>query len=217
MKKRKTKKAPTKSKNLQSNKMDFSSELDSWLKGGRDQTILGLDQIFGDRTFAIIFMFLMATSALPIPTAGVTDVFAVITIIFALQMTLGRNSLWLPKRWRNMKINKTMRTKLLPGLVKVARRIEKHSETRMLWVFKGRVSDAILGLSVATLAFFTITAPPFSGLDTIPALGVVLISAGIILKDGLITLIGGVVGGIGIGVQVLLGKLVVDLIKGLFN
>ena len=214
---KRTKQRPKKKTKNDQDAVDFSVELDTWLKKGKGQTILGLDQVFGDRTFAIIFMFLMATSALPIPTAGVTDVFAVITIIFALQMAIGRDSLWLPKRWSKMKINKTMRTKLLPGLVKVVRRIERYSRVRLGWVFKGKISDLILGLAIATLAFFTITAPPFSGLDTIPALGVVLISAGIILKDGLITLIGGVIGGIGIGLQVLLGKLIVDLIKGLFN
>lgn len=201
--------------NLESS-VPFSQELDEWLKSKQTKTLLALDEVFGERTFAILFMFLMATSALPIPTAGITDVFAVITILFALQMAIGREGLWLPKRWRKMKLNSTMRTKLLPALVKTVRKIEKHSKPRMLWVFRGRISDLVLGIGVAVLAGSTITAPPFSGLDTIPALGVILISSGIILKDGLLVTVGGFVGACGVGLQVLLGKVIVDFIVKLF-
>lgn len=194
----------------------FSEELSRWLKSGKTKTFLSLDEVFGERTFAILFMFLMATSALPIPTAGLTDVFAVITILFALQMAVGRESLWLPKRWQNMKLNKTMREKLLPGLVKIVRKIERYSRPRLIWVFKGRISNLIIGLGVAVLAASTITAPPFSGLDTVPALGAILIASGIVLKDGLILIIGGIVGTCGVLMQVLLGKIIVDFVTKLF-
>jgi hypothetical protein len=115
-----------------------------------------------------------------------------------------------------MKLNKTMQKKLLPGLVRIIRKIEKYSKPRMLWIFKGKVSNFLIGIGIALLAASTITAPPFSGLDTIPALGVILISSGIILKDGLILIIGAIVGASGVGLQVLLGKVIVDLISKLF-
>lgn len=201
--------SPTKS----SDKKDFSIELSDWLKSDNTKTLLELDKFFGDRTFAILFMFMMAASALPIPTGGLTDVFAVITVLFALQMVLGRTSLWLPKRWRKMKLNKVFTNKLLPGLVKLIRWLEKFSTPRMAWVFKGRTSDVAIGLSVAILGVATIAAPPFSGLDTIPALGIVLLSAGIVLKDGLLTIIGWCVGASGILIQLLLGKAVIEIFQ----
>lgn len=207
----------TKSKvDFEESTVPFSQELEAWLKSKQTKTFLSLDEVFGEKTFAILFMFLMATSALPIPTGGVTDVFAVVTVLFALQMAVGRESLWLPKRWRNMKLNKTTREKLLPGLLKVLKKIEPFSRPRMLWIFKGRLSNLIIGLSVAVLAASTITAPPFSGLDTIPALGAVLISSGIVLKDGLIVIVGGIVGACGVGLQVLLGKVIVEFVSKLF-
>lgn len=197
-------------------KVDFSDEISAWLESDADKTLVGLDKVFGDRTFAILFMFMMATSALPIPTAGVTDVFAVVTIIFAFQMMFGRNSLWLPKRWRKMKLGKLFTKRLLPKLVKLLKWLEKFSTPRMTWVFRGRTSDAIIGLIVAILAASTITAPPFSGLDTLPALGIVVIAAGIILKDGVMAIAGLVIGIGGIVVQLLLGKAVIDLIQKVF-
>ena len=197
-------------------KVDFSDEISAWLESDADKTLVGLDKVFGDRTFAILFMFMMATSALPIPTAGVTDVFAVITILFAFQMMFGRNSLWLPKRWRNMKLGKLFTKRLLPKLVKLLKWLEKFSSPRLTWVFKGRTSDAIIGLIVAILAASTITAPPFSGLDTLPALGIVVIAAGIILKDGVMAIAGLTIGISGIIIQLLLGKAVIDLIQKVF-
>lgn len=194
-------------------KKDFSIELSEWLKSDNNKTLLELDKFFGDRTFAILFMFMMAASALPIPTGGVTDVFALITVLFALQMIVGRKDLWLPKRWRKMKLSKVFTNKLLPGLVKLIRWLERFSTPRLSWVFKGRASDVLLGLSVAILAIATIAAPPFSGLDTIPALGIVIISAGMVLKDGLMTTIGWCLGASGIALQLLLGKAVVEIFQ----
>jgi hypothetical protein len=201
-------------KDLESKK-DFSLELKEWLESDSDKTLLALDKVFGDRTFAILFIFLMATSALPIPTAGITDIFAVITLLFALQMMLGKNSLWLPKRWRSMKLSKTFTKKLLPGLIKMIRWLEKYSSPRALWVFKGKVSDFLIGLSVAILAAATVAAPPFSGLDTLPALGIIFISVGIILKDGAMTIAGLIIGALGVSIQLLLGKAVVELFRNI--
>lgn len=194
-------------------KLDFSVEITQWLESDSDKTLISLDKVFGDRTFAILFMFMMATSALPIPTGGITDAFAIITIIFALQMVFGRTSLWLPKRWRKMKLGKLFIKRLLPKLVSLIRWLEKFSSPRLTWIFKGRTSDALIGLIIAILAAATITAPPFSGLDTLPALAVVVISSGIVLKDGVMSIVGLVIGIGGILIQLLLGKAVIELIQ----
>jgi hypothetical protein len=52
-------------------------------------------------------------------------------------------------------------------------------------------------------------APPFSGLDTLPALGVVLLSLGVLLEDALIAAAGIAVGAGGIALVVLLSRAVV--------
>jgi hypothetical protein len=65
----------------------------------------------------------------------------------------------------------------------------------------------VLGLSLA--AFI---APPFSGLDTLPALGVVVLSVGVLLRDAVLALIGLVIGALGIGLIVGVGHAVTRLI-----
>jgi hypothetical protein len=196
---------------------DFSVEIKEWLDSDSDKTFTSLDKVFGDRAFAILFMFLMLPASLPIPTAGVTDVFSVVTVLFALQMMIGKNSLWLPKRWSKMKLSKTVTGKLLPGLMKLVSRLERVSRPRLLWVFKGKTSDFLLGLIVLSFAIASILAPPFSGLDTLPSMGIVILSAGILLKDGAITIAGVVVGLLGILLQVVFGKVIIELFKSIFG
>ena len=53
-------------------------------------------------------------------------------------------------------------------------------------------------------------APPFSGLDTLPSLGVVVIGLGVLLRDAAIAAAGAVIGAVGIGTVLALGSLVVN-------
>jgi hypothetical protein len=59
-------------------------------------------------------------------------------------------------------------------------------------------------------------APPFSGLDTLPALGVVVIALSIILEDIVVLAIGFVIGTGGIVLIITLGAALARVIKGLF-
>jgi hypothetical protein len=76
-------------------------------------------------------------------------------------------------------------------------------------VFDHRASNTAFGalVVIGTLAAFV--APPFSGLDTLPALGVVLLSLGVLLEDALIAAAGIAVGAGGIALVVLLSRAVV--------
>jgi hypothetical protein len=48
-------------------------------------------------------------------------------------------------------------------------------------------------------------APPFTGLDTLPALGVVLVSVGVLLEDVVIVLLGVATGAIGVVLEIVVG------------
>jgi hypothetical protein len=59
-------------------------------------------------------------------------------------------------------------------------------------------------------------APPFSGLDTLPALGVVLIALAIILEDGAFVVAGAVVGLAGLALIVTVGSAIASAFRRLF-
>jgi hypothetical protein len=55
-------------------------------------------------------------------------------------------------------------------------------------------------------------APPFSGLDTVPALGVVVLALAVLLEDTALAFAGLVIGAVGVGLVVALGSLVLRLL-----
>jgi hypothetical protein len=59
-------------------------------------------------------------------------------------------------------------------------------------------------------------APPFTGLDTLPSLGVVLLSLGVLLEDFIVVIVGVAVGVGGVIVEVVLGKAAISGIGKLF-
>ena len=69
------------------------------------------------------------------------------------------------------------------------------------------------GSSVLLFTVAAFVALPFSGLDTLPALGVVVIALSLILEDVLITVVGTVIGLAGIALEVALGSAVLHFLS----
>jgi hypothetical protein len=59
-------------------------------------------------------------------------------------------------------------------------------------------------------------APPFTGLDTLPAMGVVLLSLGVLLEDFFVVVLGIIVGAAGVLLEIVLGKAALGGIRKLF-
>jgi hypothetical protein len=59
---------------------------------------------------------------------------------------------------------------------------------------------------VLVLSVTAFVAPPFTGLDTLPSLGVVVLSVGVLLDDALLVLAGLVIGLAGMVLVIALGK-----------
>lgn len=189
----------------------FSEELRDWLKSNKPKTLLSLDKAFAEKSFAVLFLILLALPALPVPTGGFSHAFEAIAILIALQMVVGRRSLWLPKRWRRMGVGKTMQATLMPKLIRLIRWLEKYSRPRMTRLMSSGSLLRFYGLAVIIFSATAFIAVPFSMLDTLPALAVVLMSLAIILEDFLVFVVGLIVGSIGLALVIALGKATFDL------
>lgn len=192
----------------------FSNELEAWLRSSGPKTLSGLDNVFAEKSFAVLFLILLAVSALPVPTGGVTNIFELAAMLIALQVIIGRTSLWLPERWKNRPLGSVMEKRVLPTLVRLIRRLERFSRPRLYGVISNRLAFGLFGFLIFVFSLGAFLAPPFSGLDTLPSLAVVLLSLGIILEDIVLTLIGIVIGSVGMAVIISLGKIVFQLIGG---
>ncbi|MDQ6607923.1 MAG: hypothetical protein M3Z06_15435, partial [Actinomycetota bacterium] len=59
-------------------------------------------------------------------------------------------------------------------------------------------------------------APPFSGLDTLPSLGVVVLSLGVLLEDVLVVVVGVLLGIAGVVLEIVLGSAVIHGVSSIF-
>jgi hypothetical protein len=187
-----------------------SDALEAWLRSDGDHTLGGLIMLFEERAFAVLFIILLALPALPLPTGGATHVFEIIAILLALELIVGREHVWLPERWRKRTFQPEGRA--VRGLLRVLRFLERHSRPRFARVIDSRVGNVVFGVAVVIGSLTAFLAPPFSGLDTIPALGVVILSAGALVKDSLLFAIGMAVIAVGIAVVIVAGQAVLNLI-----
>jgi hypothetical protein len=193
-----------------------SAQLPRWLEGDGDKTLDGLIKLFGRGSFALLFVILLGVPALPLPTGGATHVFEAIAVLLALQLVAGREEIWLPRRWRQTELAGPRQQRFLNGLMKLIRWLERFSRPRLRFLFEHRLTDVVFGLLVIVLAVAAFVAPPFSGLDTLPSLGAVLLSLGVLLEDALVVGAAIVVGVAGIVLEIVLGSAAVNGISSLF-
>jgi hypothetical protein len=162
------------------------------------------------RTGAGAFVLLMALPALPLPTGGATHVLEVVTMLLAVQLIAGRRKIWLPARWCRFEIATPARQKLFTVLLRRIRWLERFSRPHASWVFDHRAGLRVLGLLVLGLTVTAFLAPPFSGLDTLPSVGVVVIGVGMLLRDAVLVAAGTVIGAAGVVATLALGRVVAD-------
>ena len=178
----------------------FSDRLEKWLKSDGTKTVGDLEVVFGERSFAILFLLFMFIPALPISTGGITHVVLLpIVMLSALQMIFGRRILWLPNWATKRKLGSAVMEKGLPFMMRRIRWFEKYSRPRLAKQLDAAWLRTLAGVLVFILAVAAFIAPPFSGLDTLPSMGAVIIALSLVLEDIVLFVAGALVGAIGIG------------------
>jgi hypothetical protein len=193
-----------------------SDLLEEWFGRAEPRTLGGLVEAFGEKGFAVVFIVLMSVPALPAPTGGVTHVLEAVAMLVALQLVAGRRSIWLPERWKRLDLRGRTGARLTATLLRRVRWLERFSRRRLPSLTRGRWSRVLFGATVFALSLTAFLAPPFSGLDTLPAVGVVVISLGVLLADFLLVAAGTLIGWLGVLAVIGLGGLVVRGLRDLF-
>lgn len=183
----------------------FSDRLERWLGAGGSKSLGSLIDLFEEKSFAVLFILLLAVAAIPAPTGGVTHVFEAIAMLLALQLIVGRRQIWLPERLRRKEVGAVAQERFAAALLKRIRWLERHSRPRLGGLLNKRASGVVYGLIVLALSITAFVAPPFTGLDTLPALGVLVISVGVLLEDAVLVVAGLVIGTIGAALVIILG------------
>jgi hypothetical protein len=199
-----------------SDRRTVSHDLQRWLDHEGDKSLGSIIELFEEKSFALLFILLLGVSALPLPTGGATHVFEIVAILLALQLIVGRDVIWLPQRWRELDLGGPTQQRFLARLMRIIRWLERLSRPRLSFLFDHRAANLLFGVLVVAGTLGAFFAPPFSGLDTLPSAGVVLLSLGVLLEDFAFVVVAIVIGVAGVFLEIVLGRAVIHGIGSLF-
>ena len=193
-----------------------SDELERWLDSDGDKTLGSIIELFGAKSFALLFILLLGVSALPLPTGGATHVFEIVAMLLAVELIAGRDKIWLPERWRRLRLAGPNQRRLIDRLMKTIRWLERFSRPRASYLFGHRLSNLVFGVLVLAGSLAAFLATRFSGRDTLPSLCVVLLSIGVLREDLAIVGLAVAVGVAGVALELILGRAAIRGIGKLF-
>ena len=98
-----------------------------------------------------------------------------------------------------------MTKKGVPAIIRKVKWFERWTRPRLAGVIDTRIAQSFLGVFIFVFVVGAVVAPPFSGLDTLPSLGVVILCLGIIFGDVLVVALGMLAGVAGIALVIILG------------
>lgn len=166
-----------------------------------------------ERAFGAILFILAIPCAIPFLYA-VPQVVAVPMLAFAAQMAVGREEPWLPGKLGERKIAKA-------GLTSTARRgrkwfgwVERFARPRLTFL-TGKGPERVIGVILCAFCLSIMVPLPLT--NSTPAIGVALASFGLIQRDGLLVIIGLVIGIAWISLLVIGGEAlirqIIDLVR----
>jgi hypothetical protein len=195
-------------------KSTFSNTIEKWLRSESPKTIESLEQVVVEKSFAIVILLLMFLPALPIPTAA--HLLELITMLLSFEMIVGRRTIWLPSSLRQKSLGEKTIKKALPFIVQRIRWFEHYSRRRFAAAMNSRRTAQLSGVILFLFAFFAFASLPFSGLDTLPALGAVILCLALLLEDVVLYAIGVVLGSAGVALVISTGFALVSAFKHIF-
>jgi len=178
---------------------------------GEDAVALSwiMDQLH-ERAFGLFLLVLALPCCIPF-LYGIPQIVALPLMFVSGQILIGRDTPWLPERLAARTVSadglQTLARRAGPWL----RRIEAISRPRYAQLTRAPL-DRVVGL--ALVLFSASILVPLPGTNTVPGFAVVLISMGLLQRDGILVLLGMLLGTAWIGTLVFAGATLASLIKG---
>lgn len=175
-------------------------------------TSVTLDWILGqlhERAFGLFLLILALPCCIPF-LYGIPQIVALPLMFVSAQILMGRRVPWLPARLGARTVSRegldTLAQRSKPWL----KRIEAISHPRLIFLTQPPV-DRFLGL--ALVLFSASILVPLPGTNTVPGFAVVIIAMGLLARDGILVLLGSLLGTTWIGTLVFAGATLASLIK----
>ncbi|MES2960862.1 MAG: exopolysaccharide biosynthesis protein [Pseudomonadota bacterium] len=165
--------------------------------------------------FGLAMMIFAFGIIIPLPPPF-PSIIAMPLIIFSLQMIAGYTAPKLPKRFEKLTVKRSVVAMLVQKSSPYIRKVEHILRPRIAFVTTPR-AERVIGIFTLIFSSFIVLPMPLS--NFIPGLGILIISFGLLGKDGLVVICGIIVGLMGIAISttaVLLGVEALYYIKNFF-
>ncbi|GGF56960.1 Uncharacterized conserved protein [Mameliella alba] len=189
----------------------ISDRLDALAAEAQGDSV-SLDWVLGqlhERAFGLFLLILALPCCIPF-LYGIPQVVALPLMFVSVQILFGRQVPWLPGKLGE----RTVTTSGLESLARRAgpwlRRIEAVSRPRLGALTRPPL-DRIIG--IALVAFSASILVPLPGTNTVPGIAVVVIAMGLLQRDGVLVVVGTIIGTAWISTLVLAGATLASLVK----
>lgn len=155
-----------------------------------------------ERGFGILMAIAALPICLPIPVPpGYTTFFSIPLFIFSIQMTLGMQAPWLPTWIEKKSIKRLYLEKIVAKANPWLKKIENRMQPRMTYI-SVHTWERIIG--IFSFVFALSIALPLPLTNFAPGWGILVMSLGLLNRDGVTILIGMIIGTIGIGLTMII-------------
>lgn len=168
---------------------------------------------FGRRAFGALFFFFSAPNWLPLPP-GSSTFLALPLVLLTPQAAVGIQGPWLPRFVDDREMKRANLAKALRKLVPFLQRVETFSRPRWGFMF-GPVGDRLIGLTCFLLALVLLLPIPLGNMA--PAAAIAALGLALILRDGILALIGYGIAGVSVGLLVIGGRAAILALNKLFE
>jgi hypothetical protein len=161
---------------------------------GRSLTLGELEEIMKGRGFALFILLLALPFIFPLPLLGLSVPFGVVIGFMGLRIAFGMKPS-LPQVVLRRELKYSLLEKIVNIGLKLCSKLEKLVRPRMHFLQRWPGMQNLIGLGIASGGLLLcLPLPPIVPLsNTIPALSVLLLTMGMIERDGLLVLLGHVV------------------------
>ncbi|NRA98204.1 MAG: exopolysaccharide biosynthesis protein [Rhodobacteraceae bacterium] len=180
-------------------------------EAGEDAVSLGwvMDRL-NERAFGLFLLILALPCCIPF-LYGVPQIVALPLMFVSVQLLMGRNAPWLPERLSQRTVTAAALTDLATRADPWLRWIEKLSRPRLTGLTRPPV-DRFLGL--ALVLFSASILVPLPATNTVPGMAVAVIAIGLLLRDGVLVILGAIMGTAWIATLIFAGATLASIIRG---
>ncbi|MEJ6388445.1 exopolysaccharide biosynthesis protein [Gymnodinialimonas ulvae] len=177
---------------------------------GEAVTLFWILEQLHERAFGLFLLVLALPCCIPF-LYGVPQVVALPLMFISAQILIGRSAPWLPARLGNRTVSSESLANLASRAGPWLRRIEAISKPRLVALTRKPLDRAV---GVALVVFSASILLPIPLTNTVPGFAVVVVAMGLLQRDGILVILGAILGTAWIASLVFAGASLISVVRG---